>query len=130
MTSERATMNYPAQRRERLARLLADEGLDAFLITSPVNVTYLTGFSGDSSVLVLGRDRAVLVSDPRYTQQIAEECGDLPTHIRPTAQKLNDAVAAALSNLGLRSVGFESAGMYVSDLDAIRTAAPAVNWKG
>jgi Xaa-Pro aminopeptidase len=123
-------LDYPAQRRGRLARLLPDEGLDAFLITSVVNVTYLTGFSGDSSVLILGRDRAVLVSDPRYTQQISEECGGLPTHIRPTAQKLNDAVAEALTKLGHRNVGFESAGLYVSDLEALRSAAPTVSWKG
>src|SRR6516162_9109677 len=103
MTPERPSLDYPAQRRGRLARLLPDEGLDAFLITSVVNVTYLTGFSGDSSVLILGRDRAVLVSDPRYTQQISEECGGLPTHIRPTAQKLNDAVAEALTKLGHRN---------------------------
>jgi Xaa-Pro aminopeptidase len=123
-------MEYPAQRRERLARLLTDEGLDAFLISAAVNVTYLTGFSGDSSMLILGRDRTILVSDPRYTQQIAEECGDLPTHIRPPAQKLNDAVAEALTKLGHRNVGFESAGVYVSDLEALSAAAPAVTWKG
>ena len=70
-------MDYPAQRRERLARLLPEEGLDAILVSSPVNVTYLTGFTGDSSVLVLSRDRAVLVSDPRYTGQIAEAGGAL-----------------------------------------------------
>jgi len=125
-------MDYPALRRERLARLLPEEGLDALLITSVVNVTYLTGFSGDSSILILilGRDRAVLVSDPRYTQQIAEECSGLATHIRPTAQKLHDAVGEALTKLGLRDVGFESAGLTVSELDALRAAAPAVNWKG
>ena len=46
-------MDYPAQRRERLARLLPGEGLDAILITGVVNVTYRTGFSGDTSVLVV-----------------------------------------------------------------------------
>ena len=130
MDSPRSTIDYPAQRRERLARLLSEEGLDAFLITNPINVTYLTGFSGDSSNLILGRERAVLVSDPRYTQQIAEECGGLATHIRPTAQKLNDAVATVLTKLSHRNVGFESAGLTVADFDAIRAATTTVNWKG
>ena len=76
-------MDYPAQRRERLARVLADEGIDALMISSPVNVTYLTGFSGDSTILLLTRDRLVLVSDSRYTGQLADECPGLPTHIRP-----------------------------------------------
>src|SRR4051794_10205425 len=105
MTPDGPTPNDPAPRRALLARLLPDEGLDAFVITHPVNVTYLTGFSGDTSVLILGRERAVLVSDPRYTRQIAEECGDLPTHIRPPAQKLYDTVAEVLTKLGHRNVG-------------------------
>ena len=46
-------MDHAAARRERLARLLPDEGVDALLISNPVNVTYLTGFTGDSSVVVL-----------------------------------------------------------------------------
>ena len=42
---------------------LGGEGPDAVLIRSEVNVSYLTGFSGDSSSLLLTRDRALLVSD-------------------------------------------------------------------
>ncbi len=89
-------MDYPAQRRERLARLRADEGIDALLISSPVNVTYLTGFTGESSVLLLSRDRTLLVSDPRYTGQLADECPGAATHIRPPSQKLPEAVAEVL----------------------------------
>src|SRR5262249_34515116 len=89
-------MDYPAQRRDRLARHLADEGLDALLLTNPVSVTYLTGFSDDSSVVVLTKGRALLVSDPRYVGQIADECPGLETHIRPAAQKLPEAVVGVL----------------------------------
>jgi Xaa-Pro aminopeptidase len=122
-------VDYIAPRRERLARLLAQEGLDALLITNPVNVTYLTGFTGDSSVLVLRADRVLLVSDPRYVGQLADECPGLPLHIRPPAQKLPEAVAEALLRLGCRSVGFESAAVTVADLEGLRNLAPTVNWK-
>jgi Xaa-Pro aminopeptidase len=118
-----------APRRERLARLLPDEGIDALAITSVVNVTYLTGFSGDSSVLILTRDRAILVSDPRYVGQIADECPTLQTHIRPPAQKLPAAVCDVLSQLGCRKVGFESAAVTVDDLETLTELAPTVSWK-
>ena len=59
------------QRQARLDEVLREEGLDALLISSPVNVTYLTGFSGESSYLVLTRERPILVSDFRFTEQIA-----------------------------------------------------------
>jgi Xaa-Pro aminopeptidase len=123
-------MDHPARRRERLARIVADEKLDGGLFTSPVSVTYLTGFSGDSSVLLLGGDQAVLVSDMRYTEQIAEECPGLDTVIRAPTRKLSDAVADTVKRLGWTTVGFESAAMTVSDLDAYREALPSVNFKG
>jgi Xaa-Pro aminopeptidase len=123
-------VNYHEQRRERLTRCLADEGLDALLLTSTASVSYLTGFSGDSSVLVLTRDRALLVSDPRYVGQLADECPGLATHIRPPAQKLPEAVAEVLTRLGCRCVGFESAAMTVAEHEGLRGLAPSVEWKG
>ncbi len=123
-------MNYHEQRRERLACCLAEEGLDALLLTSVVSVSYLTGFSGDTSVLVLTRDRALLVSDPRYVGQLADECPGLPTHIRPPTQKLPEAVAEVLTRLGCRSVGFESAAVSVAEHEGLKNLAPSINWKG
>jgi Xaa-Pro aminopeptidase len=123
-------MDDRSRRLEKLATRLADEGVDAFAITNPVNVTYLTGFSGDSSVVVLTRQRAVLVSDARYVGQIADECPDLETHIRPTAQKLPEAVVHVLTRLGCRSVGFESASLTVAEFEFYRSLAPTLDWKG
>jgi Xaa-Pro aminopeptidase len=102
--------------------------VDALLISHPINVTYLTGFSGDSSVLILTRDRAIVVSDFRYLTQLAEECPDLETVIRPTAQKLPEAIAQTLSNLDLRSVGFESNAMTVAELQTLRDLTPSLDW--
>jgi Xaa-Pro aminopeptidase len=123
-------MDFFASRRERLARLLPEEGVDVLLITNPVNVTYLTGFSGDSSVLVLARDRVVLVSDPRYTVQIDEECPDLPMHIRSPSQKLPEALAGVLNHLGGRLIGFESGAVTVAELETLKGLAPTLDWKG
>ena len=123
-------MDHHALRREGVARLLPDEGLDAFVVASTVNVAYLTGFTGDSSVLVVGRDRVLIVSDPRYVGELADDCPDVPTHIRPPAQKLPEAVAEVLTKLGYRNVGFESAAVTVAEFEFLRELAPAVSWKG
>ena len=123
-------MDYHANRRERLTRLLSEEGLDAVLVVNPVNVTYLTGFSGDSSALVVTRNRAVLVSDPRFTGQIADECPSLETYIRTPAQKPFEAFAHVLMKCAVRDVGSESAALSVADFDMLRELAPTLNWKG
>jgi Xaa-Pro aminopeptidase len=127
---QNATTDYPARRRQQLQPTLAEEGVDALLISTPWNVTYLTGFSGESSYLVLGRDRTILVSDARFTEQIAEECPGLEVHIRPPKQPLPDAVAEVLTKLSFHAVGFESNQVSVAELDTLRAQAPVLTWKG
>ena len=46
-------------------------------MTAELNVTYLTGFTGDSSYLLVCGERELLITDGRYTQQLAEECSGL-----------------------------------------------------
>jgi Xaa-Pro aminopeptidase len=126
---DNACMDYPAQRRDRLMEALAAQGPDALLISNPVNVTYLTAFSGDTTALVLSRDRAVLVSDSRYTEQIAEECPGLDAVIRPPVKPLPTATAETIDKLGFRSVGFDSAHLTVAEFGTLREQAKSVDWK-
>jgi Xaa-Pro aminopeptidase len=130
VAQEAPRMDYPAQRRQRLAQSLHDEGLDALLLTNPVNVTYLTGFTGEASYLVLGRDRTVLVSDFRFTEQLDSECPGLETFIRPPGQPIHAAAAEVLGKLGHRSVGIESSHLTVAALEALCSKAPTITWKG
>ena len=88
------------QRRSRLTRTIADEGLDFFVVSNPVNVSYLTNFSGESSYLLVGRQRSLLVSDGRFTDQLAEECPGLETHIRPPSKPIQDAAGEVIAKLG------------------------------
>ncbi len=122
-------MDYYAARRDALRRSLAEEGIDALIISSVINVTYLTGFRGDSSVLLLTPKKAILVSDPRYTVQIAEECPGLECHIRTTAQKILEAVGEVLAKLGVKTVGIESGYVTLADFEALKSLLPSFEWK-
>jgi len=122
-------MNLHRQRLDRLARLREEEPVDALLLSNPVNVTYLTGFSGDSTCLIVAAGRDMLVSDGRYAEQIAEECPGFEAVIRPPSQPLPAAVTETLNKLGLRSVGFESGHVTVADLDLYRGLTPTLDWK-
>ncbi|QDU38548.1 putative peptidase [Maioricimonas rarisocia] len=94
-------------RRKKLLRLLRDEGLPAMLVTAEKNVSYLTGFTGDSSYLLLGRDLAVVISDSRYTTQLKEECPTLDAVIRKTDVSLPQAAARVLRKAKLSQLAFE-----------------------
>jgi Xaa-Pro aminopeptidase len=120
-------VDYFAQRRERLRAALSKE-LDALAISNPVNVTYLTGFSGDSSWLILLPQRTILVSDGRYTVQIVEECPGLETAIRPPQKNIYEAVAETVNALGVRNVGFEGWHVTTAELQTLKDLSKTVNW--
>jgi len=107
-------------RRDRLLAQLGRDGIKAALITNPVNVSYLTGFSGDASCLILSPGRTILVSDGRFTDQLAEECPGLETLIRPPVQPLLEATAACLHKLGLSSFEFESGHLTVNEFESLK----------
>lgn len=109
-------MDYKA-RRGRLRELLRSASADAMLVTNPVNVRYLTGFTGcDSYALITTRDDSIL-SDPRYEQQIGEQCPKLSAHIRKPGERLLPFACDKLRELGVDRLVVESQFLSVADYD-------------
>lgn len=103
-----------AERRERLRRLLKKTGADGLLVTHPANVTYLTGFTGDSSYLLLTPHDAIMVSDGRYRQQLAEECPELDTEIRQPGVELLPTVVKTVAAAKVARLAIEADSMTVA----------------
>lgn len=104
-------MNQPdyATRRGQLRDELGE--CDSLLVTSENNVRYLTGFTGDSSYLLIsssGDQDALLISDPRYQEQIQRQCPGLATHIRAPSEVLDVVTAEQINARKLSRMGFES----------------------
>jgi len=97
-----------AIRRNKLLREIKKSGADALLVSGIKNVTYLTGFSGDSSYLILGPKLAVIISDSRYTTQIEEECNGIDVLIRKRDQPMLESVSEVTKKAKLKKLGFES----------------------
>ncbi|MFG0254722.1 MAG: aminopeptidase P family N-terminal domain-containing protein, partial [Rhodopirellula sp. JB053] len=115
-----------ANRIARLASQLADQDVDALLITSEVNVRYLSGFSGDSTWLLVRPDAtATLLSDGRYQIQLAQECPQIPAAIRPPSQKLGELLAEVVaSSSQVKRIGFEADHVHVSTLRDLEQRLP------
>ncbi len=118
-------------RRDKLRQLLQNKSLDALLVTEERNVTYLTGFTGDSSFLVIGRGTAgksigsrgeLLLTDHRYTEQLETECPGLDLAVRGPGVKQSDFTAATLASLQLPSLGVESEAVSVGTFEQLRAA--------
>ena len=56
-------------RADRVSARLAERGLDALLVTDPVNLRYVTGFTGSNGLAVVGPDVRRFVTDFRYVEQ-------------------------------------------------------------
>ena len=86
-------------RRERLCAKLAEDHPDAvaLLVEGEANVRYLTGFTGDSTRLLIGPTVERLISDTRYATQLAEQCPGIDATIRTQATSFADATAKVLA---------------------------------
>jgi len=99
---------------DRLRARLKRSDIEALLVTNPINVTYLTGFTGDDSYLLISQHRTCILSDPRFETQIAEECPDVEAAIRRPGTSMPDQVVAEVKSTSPRALGIESNSMTVA----------------
>ena len=119
-------MSRYAARRDKLRRSLRQAGVDSLLVTNFINVTYLTGFSGDDSYLLVLPKGEVVVSDPRYTTQLEQECPGIEASIRPPGVGMVEAVGQVAKRARVSKLGIEAASMTVALRDLIAAALPKV----
>lgn len=121
-------MDRHATRRDKARRALRAAGADALLVTNFVNVTYLSGFTGDDSYLLLTAKDEILLSDPRYTTQLEQECPGLKLHIRPPGTSMVAGVEQVLKSTKTSRLGVEGDSMTLSLREKIAEKAPKVEF--
>jgi Xaa-Pro aminopeptidase len=95
--------------------------LDALLLTTPADLTYLTDFTGEDSVGIITAKEIILVTDFRYREQAEKEAGWVKLIIREG--KMSEALAQALKLGKVKRVGFEANGATFAEIHAIDKAA-------
>jgi Xaa-Pro aminopeptidase len=109
-------------RRERAAAAAATAGADAALITSGVNVRYLTGLvSTNAALLVPVHGPAVLGTDSRYAGTAEKQCEDLELVIERDIEPV--LVRRALSD-GYAVIAFEDRAMTVCRYREVQDIEP------
>ncbi len=84
---------------------MESRALDAVVVSTPVNIFYLTGFQGSAGVTVLSLKDALLWVDPRYTLQAREEAQGM--EVIEARGSLLEAAAKRLGRSGHKRIGFE-----------------------
>jgi Xaa-Pro aminopeptidase len=98
-----------SERRGKLLRAMKKADLPAMLITNPVNVSYLTGFTGEDSYLYLSAKEAIVLSDARFEEQLQTECPGLKCEIRHPPVKMLELLEKVLKAVKANKVGIEAA---------------------
>lgn len=62
-----------SSRLERLRAKIYEQQLDAFLVSTPENRNYISGFTGSAGYLLVSKDAAILATDFRYIEQAQAE---------------------------------------------------------
>ncbi|MGZ4191329.1 MAG: M24 family metallopeptidase [Solirubrobacteraceae bacterium] len=97
-------------RASRLAEKLPEVGADLLVVTSLVNVRYLTGFTGSNGIVLVGPDTRLFLTDFRYVEQSAAEVD--AAFDRQIGQELMDLLPELLPASAGR-LAFEDAHMTV-----------------
>lgn len=109
-------------RRRSLIRNLAGADVDALLVTNETNVSYLTGFTGDSSWLFVSKSKTLMISDGRYTTQLEEQCPGLDVLIRGVGDTMPKVTAEVLDKARCKVVGVEASSLTLAAFNALGAA--------
>jgi len=96
------------ERRNKIRKIVTRQKLDALLITHQLNIRYLTGFTGGTSSLLIQPGGDTIMSDPRFTIQIEEECPGLDAVIRPRSESTSKALSKLLGKTTAGKLGIEA----------------------
>jgi Xaa-Pro aminopeptidase len=91
------------------AALKAGKLPETALLTSFVDISWLTGFEGDDSYVLLTPDKVILLSDSRYTEQIDREAPWIRTVMRKKG--ILDEVAKQVKGLKIDALTVQAESM-------------------
>lgn len=95
---------------ERIARLRAEmeqAGLDAVLLKSVTAIRYFSGFTSEDASVLVTKDRAVLLTDFRYTIQAKAQAGACCEIVEVSGAAHREKLKEILTEAKAETLGFE-----------------------
>ncbi|MBV9265662.1 MAG: aminopeptidase P family protein [Acidobacteriaceae bacterium] len=115
-----------SERRNKLLVALHQARAQAFLITGLPSVRYLSGFTGSDGYVLLTTERSILITDPRYEIQAAQESD---CEVRIVKGPLLKEVATWVRRFRLTALAVEQNRIGFDEYTELRAALPKVRLK-
>ncbi|MCY2925542.1 MAG: aminopeptidase P family N-terminal domain-containing protein, partial [Planctomycetota bacterium] len=109
-----------AARRRAVMRAAGKERTHLVVVTKRQDVSYLSGFTGEDSWLLVGQGWARLITDGRFGEQAPQECPGVEIDVRQGVS-LATAAGAAVRGRKVRRVAVQT-GMTVGDQKQLAAA--------
>lgn len=93
-------------RLNNLRKALAENGVDALLVTQPENRRYISGFDGSAGYLLITEKKALLATDFRYVEQASRQAPDF--EVIRIKGKVSEWFPALVAGANVRKLGFEA----------------------
>jgi Xaa-Pro aminopeptidase len=108
---------------------LAEQGLDAFLVSQPQNRSYLSGWLNDdiegSGMLLVSQEKLLLLTNPLYAEVAAKEAEGWEVLVPASRQYIPAIVTQAQKN-SWQKIGFESSVVTFAEYEKICTAGEGI----
>lgn len=115
------------KRLHKLKALLAQHKLDALCITAEPNVSYISGYAGTESLLLITRDKQYFLTDFRYLEQAQRETKGYQILLKSKLSYPQMIQEIARKN-GLKRVGFESQRLSYIFYQQLTTSPNGTEW--
>ena len=95
---------------DQIVSILEDKGLDAIIVSNRYNMRYVSGYKGDTGMLVLLKDKRYVLTDFRYIFMAMADTKDRDYEVIDIAQAkgYTGAINKILEDNGCKKVGFEN----------------------
>ncbi|WP_010274078.1 M24 family metallopeptidase [Paenibacillus senegalensis] len=110
----------------RLREQMQRQEVPALLITSPINRKYISGFTGSAGYVLVTEERAVLLTDFRYTTQASEQAPDF--EIVDFSNRLMEHLGQYLSAAKLTKLAFEQEHISYAQYAQWSSQLTSVEW--
>ena len=107
---------------ERLQLALQTVDCLQLLVSNPLNIRWLTGFTGSSGQVLVSSDGAALITDSRYTEQAGEEVSASIEVVTASSVAEDGPIDHLIGRSTADAVGFEADHLTVTAMEEMRAS--------
>lgn len=112
--------------KDKIRKYISEKNIDGMLITSYENRRYVTDFTGSNGYVIITQQKAIIITDSRYTEQAQKEAKgfEIVTYNLDVLSTLK----SVLMELNIKNIGYETKKLSDYDITRLRANIDTISW--